>query len=74
LFEMFAPKLEIVSRREAIDYVIATHYRQCNRPFRFCQPRDLLLQIRNYCSYHNTPPEMTPELFDRAVENYFAVM
>ena len=45
-----------------------------NRPFRCCQPRDLLLQIRNYCRYTNLPPEMTPEYFDFAVENYFAVM
>ncbi len=74
LFEMFAPKLGVVPNREAIDYVIATHYRKCNRSFRFCHPRDLLLQICNYCSYHKIPPEMTAEHFDRAVENYFAVM
>ncbi len=74
LFEMFAPKLGVLARPEAIDYVIATHYRKCSRPFRFCHPRDLLLQICNYCSYHKVPPEMTAEHFDRAVENYFAVM
>jgi hypothetical protein len=28
----------------------------------------------NYCKYHNCPAEMTNEYFDRAVENYFAVM
>jgi hypothetical protein len=45
-----------------------------NRPLRFCHPRDLLLQVRNYCMYHGCPAEMTAEHFDRAVENYFAVM
>ncbi len=41
---------------------------------RFCHPRDLLLQVLNYCKYHKCPAEMTEDYFDRAVENYFAVM
>ena len=45
-----------------------------NRPLRCCQPRDLLLQIRNFCFYNNHPPELTNEYFDQAAENYFAVM
>lgn len=57
-----------------IDYVIQTHYRKSGRPFRFCQPRDLLLQVRNFCVYRSCPFEMTPEYFDLAAENYFAVM
>lgn len=74
LFELMGQQLGVVFRAEAVDYVIQEHYRKVNRPFRFCQPRDLLLQIRNYCKYHDCPAEMTAELFDRAVENYFAVM
>jgi hypothetical protein len=74
LFEMLAPKFGIVVQKDAIDYLIAAHYRKCNRPFRFCHPRDLLLQICNFCNYHELAPEMTAEHFDRAVENYFAVM
>ena len=66
--------LGVAYRREAVDYVIATHYKKLGRPLRFCHPRDLLLQVCNYCKYHNRPPEMAPEHFDRAVENYFAVM
>jgi hypothetical protein len=41
---------------------------------RACQPRDLLLQVRNYCMYHNVPKAMTPEAFDFACENYFSIM
>jgi len=74
LFEMFAPKLGIEHRPGPVDHLIATHYKRGNRPFRFCQPRDLLLQVRNYCKYYERPLEMTDEYFDRAVENYFAVM
>jgi predicted ATPase with chaperone activity len=55
LFRLMAPKLGFEYRREPVDYLIAKHYRQTGRPYRFCQPRDLLLQIRSYCLYHNRP-------------------
>ncbi len=74
LFRIMAAKMGFTHSEAAIDYLIDTHYRPVNRPFRCCQPRDLLLQILNYCRYRNRPPEITPELFDFAVENYFAVM
>ncbi len=74
LFQMTGERLGVAYRREAVDYLVATHYQRANRPFRFCHPRDLLLQVRNYCQYHDCPAEMTNEHFDRAVENYFAVM
>ena len=45
-----------------------------NRPFRCCQPRDLLLQVRNYCVYNDLPLELKPEYFDFAASNYFTVM
>ena len=59
---------------DAVDHLIATHYRAAQRPFRACQPRDLLLQIRNLCLYEKTEPKMTRAHFDFAVENYFSVM
>jgi predicted ATPase with chaperone activity len=74
LFEMFAPKMGVAYKQEAVDYLIATHYKRAGRQFRYCHPRDLLLQIRNYCIYYHREMEMTEEYFDRAVENYFAVM
>ena len=60
--------------REALDYLIDRHYYKAERPFRACQPRDLLLQIRNYCIYNNLPLEMKPKYFDFAAGNYFTVM
>jgi hypothetical protein len=41
---------------------------------RCCQPRDLLMQIRNLCLYETQPMEMTNAAMDFAVENYFAVL
>jgi hypothetical protein len=59
---------------DAIDYLIETHYRAVQRPFRNCQPRDLLLQVRNFCTYKRLPRKMSCEAFDFAVENYFSVL
>jgi hypothetical protein len=74
LFEVMAEKLGFSYDPSPVDYLIDKHYKQAGRPLRFCQPRDLLLQVRNYCIYYNCPLEMTNEYFDKAVENYFAVM
>ncbi len=74
LFEIVAPTMGVEYDQEAIDYLIKTHYQQVNRPFRYCQPRDLLHQIYSYCHYINQPAKMTPAYFDYAVENYFSVI
>jgi hypothetical protein len=74
LFKIMAPKLGIRFEQEALDYLVEKHYRSVNRPFRCCQPRDLLLQIVNFCRYSQLPPQMSNEYFDYAVENYFAIM
>jgi hypothetical protein len=59
---------------DAIEYLIKTHYLDVQRPFRLCQPRDLLLQVTNYCNFHCQPVEISRKAFDFAVENYFSVM
>jgi len=74
LFQIMAPIVDVDYSAEAVDYLINTHYHPVKRPFRCCQPRDLLLQIRNYCHYLQAPPVMSPEYLDYAVENYFAIM
>ena len=74
LLKIMAIKLGVEYDAASVDYLIEKHYRAINRPLRCCQPRDLILQIRNFCRYVNKPPKMTPENFDFAVENYFAVM
>jgi hypothetical protein len=74
LFEIMAQQFGMIYRKEAVDYLIDKYYKQTGRPLRFCQPRDMLLQVRNYCIYYNCPLEMACEYFDRAVENYFSVM
>lgn len=74
LFEMMAPNLGFQYDKAAVDYLIDTHYKPCDRPFRACQPRDLLQQVKNFCIYKGLPKKLSPEGFDFAVANYFSVM
>ncbi len=74
LFRSLAKKMGFPDRPEAVEHLIQKHYAPENRPFRFCHPRDILMQIRSYCSYKDCPLEITDEYLDMAVENYFAVM
>ena len=74
LFKIMCPIMGLTYDDAVITYLIETHYRPVDRPFRCCQPRDLLLQVRNLCYYENQEPGLTPEFMDFAVDNYFAVM
>jgi predicted ATPase with chaperone activity len=70
----FAPKLGFAEvDLPSVDYLIAHHYQRVGRPFRCCHPRDLLLQVRSYCVYHDAPLELKREYFDFAVMNYFTI-
>ncbi len=74
ILRKLAPKLGFQYEKTAVDHLIEEHYIRCQRPFRSCQPRDLLLQVKNYCTFRNAPRKMSAEAFDFAVENYFSVM
>lgn len=74
LFSLMASKLGIPYSKEPIDYLIKNYYKKNNHPLRFCHPRDILLQIRNYCLYYNRPLEITNDYVDQAIQNYFSVM
>lgn len=74
LFKIMARVLDVPFDPKAVEYLIRTHYEPVNRPFRNCQPRDLLLQVRNYCIYNELPVMMSPEAFDFAADCYFSVM
>ena len=74
LMEIMGKIVKVDYDQDAIDYLVETHYKAVNRPFRCCQPRDLLLQVRNFCLYVDKQPVMSRENFDFAMNNYFAVM
>jgi len=74
LVTILTQKLGIEYRPEPVDYLIEKHYKRLGRPFRFCHPRDLLLQIFNFCAYRGMAPVLSNEAFDMACENYFAIV
>jgi predicted ATPase with chaperone activity len=74
LFLSLAAKMGFPERPEAVEHLIREHYLPKNRSLRYCHPRDLLLQIRNFCTYKDCPLDITAEYIDMAVENYFSVM
>ncbi|MGQ9761519.1 MAG: AAA family ATPase [Thermogutta sp.] len=74
LFKILALQFGIRYDQESVDYLIDRYYKAVGRPFRFCHPRDLLLQVLHYCNYLEIEPEMKKPYFDIAVANYFSVM
>jgi len=58
-------------RPEAVDYLVQKHYKPSGRPLRRCQARDLLAQVKNYCTYQGAALELRPDYLDRAVHGYF---
>ena len=54
-----------------IDYLIEKWYRPMNRPFRMCQPRDLLDQMMSLSKYNMERISFNPDLIDAACGTYF---
>lgn len=74
LFEIMCKIYKFDWEPEMIQRLIEKHYIPTNRPFRNCHPRDLLLQVKNYCLYQKKPVVLSDEAFDFACDNYFSVM
>jgi predicted ATPase with chaperone activity len=74
LFKLMCGRLGFQYEETPVNYLIENHYKKNRRNFRCCHPRDLLLQVKNYCLFRKTPLKLSNENFDLAVENYFAVM
>ncbi len=74
LFETLCRSFHCEYRRDVVSDMVERHYKPYQRPLRRCHPRDLLLQIRNYCAYNDLPMEMTSEHFDRVVRSYFTAL
>ena len=54
-----------------IDYLIEKWYRPTSRPFRMCQPRDLLDQMQSIAKYNMERVNFSPDLIDAACSTYF---
>ncbi len=74
LFEIMSKVLKFEWEPEMVQRLIEKHYLPTDRPLRNCHPRDLLLQVKNYCLFNKLPHQLTDESLDFACENYFSVM
>ena len=75
LFEIMCVKVfKIEYKAELVKYLLEKHYLPTNRPLRNCHPRDLLLQVKNYCRFLKRPFQMCEESLDFACDNYFSIM
>lgn len=71
LFQIAAEKLGCNYDGMAVDHLMESYYRREIRPMRRCHARDILLQVRSYCTYHGLQFEMLPEYFDRVAVSFF---
>ncbi|MEM7456212.1 MAG: AAA family ATPase [Planctomycetota bacterium] len=74
LFEIYCEKFRCHYDEDVVDYLLDVHFMRPARRLRRCHPRDLLSQIRNFCTYNDLPMEMRKEYFDRVVRSYFTVV
>lgn len=72
LFAYYARQASIDLAPGVVDELLAEHYAPHSRPMRFCHPRDLLRQVRNYCAVHGLPIVADRASLGAAVRNYFA--
>ena len=74
LFQLYCESMGCNYNSQIVEHLIATHYRPANRAMRRCHPRDLLIQIRNFCRYNDLPLELRSDYFDQVVKSYFAMV
>ncbi|MBL8830143.1 MAG: AAA family ATPase, partial [Planctomycetaceae bacterium] len=74
LFKLYCKSFGCEYRIDEINYLIEHHYHARHRSLRRCHPRDLLMQVRNYCSYNSLPLELRREYLDRACRTYFTMV
>jgi predicted ATPase with chaperone activity len=72
LFKQICTEKGIRHEEAPVDYLIEKHYKSCHREMRYCQPGDLLDQVRSYCEVLDLPVQITNDAIEAAVRNYFS--
>jgi dynein-related subfamily AAA family protein len=71
IFERACKEFEIVFNEAGYNYVLDRYYKPFKRPFRGCQPRDILNQLDEVAYFLGRPPRLEPDLIDLACRSYF---
>jgi hypothetical protein len=70
IFERYAQHAGASVAPGLIDGLL-NRYRTERRPFRCCEPRDLIERVRDYCSFRDRPLELSEETVNAAWVGYF---
>ncbi len=71
VFQRVGSQMQIECPPEMVNYLMQQHFQAAKRPFRFCQPFDILFLVGNKCSLEGTQRRLTRENIDSAVSTYF---
>ncbi len=71
LFQLAAASAGCEYDPDSVNHLLEKHYRPNRRPLRRCHARDLLLLLRNFCTYNELQLEMRPDYFDRVAKSFF---
>jgi hypothetical protein len=71
IFELVCKARRVDFDPDGVDYLIEKYYRPKGRPFRMCQPRDLLDQMISIAKYNMERVNFNPDLIDAACATYF---
>jgi hypothetical protein len=71
LFERACASIGFPWRPDVIKQLVDIVFRKGNRPLRRCYPRDLLNQVKAYCTYRSEPLDLRIDYLMHACRNYF---
>jgi len=71
IWELVCKGRRVEFDERGVEYLIQKWYRPHNRPFRMCQPRDLLDQMMSIAKYNMERVNFSPDLIDAACATYF---
>jgi hypothetical protein len=71
IWELVCRAKRVEYDERGVDYLIQKWYRPQNRPFRMCQPRDILDQMMSIAKYNMERVNFSPDLIDAACATYF---
>ena len=71
IWELVCKGRKVEYDEKGVDYLVAKWYKPYNRPFRMCQPRDILDQMISIAKYNMESVTFTPDLIDAGCATYF---
>lgn len=71
IWELVCRSKRVEFDERGVDYLIQKWYRPHSRPFRMCQPRDILDQMMSIAKYNMERVNFSPDLIDAACTTYF---